>query len=210
MRIRLAAAAVFLLSLFALPALARGLYFAEEMRGFGEWNREIRAIHFDLDITIRDIDAWRANPNHAATVSGRLQLDQSTPVAITGQLNILAPAPGADGRVLVYRVAGNGLRFVGAKLVRNDGGFDLIDDVTTLHGVLLAPGAPEPTIADLVYGAKWTAEVQFEWWRPSIVLAFIDSFATIDTPWYERWWVKVLFVETTFGAVASEFFLGLL
>lgn len=90
------------------------------------------------------------------------------------------------------------------------GNFNIIDDVTTLHGVLLPRSATWPSVASLVYDGQWSSEVQFEWWRPGIVLAFLDSFTTIDTPWYEVLWVKYVFIDTTFGAVAGEFLFDLL
>ncbi|HSX61154.1 MAG TPA: hypothetical protein VLF18_13195 [Tahibacter sp.] len=189
---------------------ARGLLFDEEMRGHGYWDGELRTLHFVLDVRIPDIDRWRASPAHPAQVSGSLRLDAAAPQTLAGTLEILAPAPNQDGRVLVYRLTAANWRFLGAKLVRNDGGFDLIDDVTTLHGVLLPRTAAWPSVGSLVDDGQWSSEVQFEWWRPSIVLAFLDSFATIDTPWYEVPWVKYVFIDTTFGAVAGEFLFDLL
>jgi hypothetical protein len=194
-----------LLFIGAGTASANGLLFDEEMRGVGDWNGELRALHFALDIRIPDIDRWRASPAHPAQVAGTLRFDGGTAQSLAGTLEILAPAPNQDGRVLVYRLTAANWRFLGAKLVRNDGGFDLIDDVTTLHGVFLPRTANWPSVASLVYDGQWTSEVQFEWWRPSIVLAFLDSFTTIDTPWYEVLWVKYQFIDTTFGAVAGEF-----
>ena len=199
-----------LLCFVAGSAQARGLQFDEEMRGHGFWDGELRALHFTLDVRIPDIDRWRASPAHPAQVTGSLRLDAGAAQALSGTLEILAPAPNLDGRVLVYRLTAANWRFLGAKLVRNDGGFDLIDDVTTLHGVLLPRTATWPSVASLVYDGQWSSEVQFEWWRPSIVLAFLDSFTTIDTPWYEVLWVKYLFIDTTFGAVAGEFFFDFL
>ena len=189
---------------------AGGLLFDEEMRGHGYWNGELRALHFVLDVRIPGIERWRASPAHPAQVSGSLRLDTAAALPLSGTLEILAPAPSQDGRVLVYRLESASLRFLGAKLVRNDGGFDLIDDVTTLHGVLLPRSASWPSVASLVYDGQWSSEVQFEWWRPSIVLAFLDSFSTINTPWYDVLRVKLLFIHTTFGAVAGEFLFDLL
>lgn len=206
---RLLAFLAFLALCSSAAVQARGLAFDETMRGTGVWAGELRDVRFDFDVTIADIDAWRASTAHPASLAGTVRFDGGAPTALSGTLEILAPAPNDDGRVLVYRLQAGSLRFLGAKLVRDDGGFDLIDDVTTLHGVFLPPAAPWPTVASLVYGGQWSTEVQFEWWKPSVVLAFLDSFATIDTPWYERLWVKILFVETTFGAVAAEFFLDL-
>lgn len=199
-----------LLCFMAGPVNANGLLFDEEMRGYGQWNGELRALHFVLDVRISDIARWRASPAHPAAVTGTLRMDAGAAESLNGTLEILAPAPNQDGRVLVYRLSAANWRFLGAKLVRNDGGFDLIDDVTTLHGVLLPRSAAWPSVASLVYDGQWSSEVQFEWWRPGIVLAFLDSFTTIDTPWYEVLWVKYVFIDTTFGAVAGEFLFDLL
>lgn len=199
-----------LLCFVAGAAQAGGLRFDEELRGYGHWDGELRILHFRFDVRIPDIDRWRSSPAHPAQVSGHLRMDGGIAQPLSGTLEILAVAPDQDGRVLVYRLSSANWRFLGAKLVRNDGGFDLIDDVTTAHGALLPPTAAWPTVASLVHDGQWTSEVQFEWWRPGIVLAFLDSFTTINTPWYEVLWVKYVFIDTTFGAVAGEFLFDLL
>lgn len=82
------------------------------------------------------------------------------------------------------------------------------DDVTTAHGVL-PPAAVWPTVASLVHSAQWISEVQFKGWRPGIVLAFLESFTTINTSWYEVLWVKYVFIDTPFRAAAGEFLFDL-
>jgi hypothetical protein len=199
-----------LLSLFAaLPALAGGLKFEEEMRGYGLWQGEFRDLHLDLAVRIADVNRWRSDSSRLAQMQGAIRIDQQAAIAVTGDLQVLSTAPGVEGRLLVYRLSGNGLRFFAVKHVRDDGGADLMDDVTLLRGQLLPPGAAWPTISSILAG-QWSTEVQFEWWRPSIVIAFIDSFETIDTPWYDRLRIKWVFIETTFGDVASEFFWNLI
>lgn len=199
---------IVLLWLLLLPCFvwARGLSFSEEMHGYAYYQGEFRNAAVYLRVVINDIDAWRTNPNYAANVTGTLTLDRVPSQSINGTLNILAPAPGEDGRLLTYRFTSGALQYVGAKHVRDNAGFDLVDDMTTLHGVLLAQGQAAPTVADLLYRDVWSSELHFEWWKPSVLLSFAASFSTINTPWYEDLIVKILFLKTVFGALVREFF----
>jgi len=185
---------------------ARGLSFSEEMHGYAYYQGEFRNASVYLKVVINDIDAWRANPNVAASVTGTLNLDRISPQPINGTLQILAPAPGQDGRLLTYRLASSTLQYVGVKHVRDNAGMDVVDDMTTLHGVFLPHGQAAPTIYDLLYRAMWSSELHFEWWKPSVLLNFAGSFSTINTPWYEDLIVKILFLKTVFGSLAREFF----
>lgn len=198
----------FVLLLLLLPCTlwARGISFSEEMHGYAYYQGEFRSASVYLRVVVNDIDAWRANPGYAANVSGTLALDRLPSQSITGSLQILAPAPGDDGRLLTYRFNSGGLQYVGVKHVRDNGGFDLVDDMTTLHGIFLAQGQAVPTVQDLLYRAAWSSELQFEWWKPSVLYNFAASFNTINTPWYEDLIVKILFLKTVFGAVVREFF----
>ena len=189
-------------------AQAGGLQFEEEMRGYGLWQGSYRDVHFDLAVRIADVDAWRSDPSRVAQVTGTVQFDAAPPIPITGDLQVLSTVPGISGRLLIYRFWNGQFRFYALKHVHNNDGPDLLDDVTTLRGRVLSPYASWPTPASVLAG-QWSSEVQFEWWRPTIVAAFVASFQTIDTPWYDRWRVKWVFIETTFGNVASEFFWGL-
>lgn len=197
-----------LIAVALLPALvwARGLAFTEEMHGYAWYQGEYRNVSVHFKIVITDIDAWRANQNVAANVSGQLCVDRLPGGAVNGTLQILAPAPGDAGRLLTYRFAGAGLQFVGIKHVYNDAGPDLLDDMTTLHGLFQPAGQPQPTVQDLLYGHNWTSELQFEWWKPATLWDFSWSFATIATPWYEDLAVKILFLKTIFGDLAKVLF----
>ena len=64
-----------LLGCAAGTAQAGGLLFDEEMRGYGYWNGELRALQFALDVRIPDIDDWRASPAHTAQDAGSLRMD---------------------------------------------------------------------------------------------------------------------------------------
>lgn len=196
----------FLLIVLASIASARGLNFSEEMHGYVYWNSEFRPASVYLDVMINDIDAWRVNPNHAATVSGSLVLDNGAIRPITGQLNILTTVSGIQGRLLVYRLNGSGLRYLGVKQVRDDRGLDLVDDMTRLRGVLLPSTTALPTIPELVFQARWSSELHFEWWRPSVLWDFWLSFEVTQAWWWEHLTVKLIFVETVLGGLAREFF----
>ncbi|HYD79939.1 MAG TPA: hypothetical protein VEC06_09020 [Paucimonas sp.] len=197
-----------LLGILLLPALAcaRGLSFSEEMHGYAYYHGEYRYAHAYFRVVINDIDAWRGNQNYAATLSGTVYLDRLAGQPVTGTLQILAPASGGDGRLLTYRFAGGGLQFAGVKHVRDDVGLDLVDDMTTLRGSFAAQGQALPAIHDLLYGAAWTSELQFEWWKPAVLWDFSASFQTINTPWYEDLYVKILFLKTVLGSLARVFF----
>lgn len=197
-----------LATLVLLPCLgwARGIAFSEEMHGYAYHQGEYRNVSVYFKVVIDDIDAWRANPQHAARLSGELLIDRVPAGSVSGSLQILAPAPGAKGRLLTYRFQGASVQFVGIKHVYNNAGLDLLDDMTTLRGVFQAQGQVQPTIPDLLGGDAWTAELQFEWWKPATLWNFSWSFATITTPWYEELAVKVLFLKTIFGDLARVLF----
>lgn len=197
-----------LIGVLLLPALvwARGLSFTEEMHGYAYYQGEYRNVSVHFKIVINDIDAWRANQNYAAAVTGELRIDRLPSGTVNGTLQILAPAPNDAGRLLTYRFAGAGLQFVGIKHVYNNAGIDLLDDMTTLHGLFQPVGQVQPTVQDLLYGHNWTSELHFEWWKPATLWNFSWSFSTISTPWYEDLVVKILFLKTIFGDLAKVLF----
>ncbi|UUZ50368.1 hypothetical protein LP420_10995 [Massilia sp. B-10] len=67
-----------LIGILLLPALvwARGLAFTEEMHGYTYYQGEYRNVSVHFKIVINDIDAWRANQNYAASVTGTLSVDR--------------------------------------------------------------------------------------------------------------------------------------
>ncbi len=199
--------AFLLLCVMAVAAhAARGLSFAEEMRGYAYVDGEFRNASVQLKVVINDIDAWRVNPNVAATVTGTLFIDRMASQPLTGTLVILAPAPGDDGRLLTYRLTGTSWQVTGVKHVRDQASWEVIDDMTTLRSVFQPKGATPPAINDLLYNAQWTSEIHFEWWNPSVVWNFSTSFRTINTPWYEVLEVEAIFVTTVLGALAHTLF----
>jgi hypothetical protein len=185
------------------PASARGLSFSEEMHGYAYYQGEFRHAHVFLHVVVVDIDAWRSNPSYAANISGTLVMDRVVTQPISGTLQILAPAPNDDGRLLTYRFHSGSLQFTGLKHVRDAGGVEVVDDMTTLHGVFQPLAETPPSVFDLLYGNLWSSELHFEWWNATTVWNFVTSFVTINTPWYEDWSVKALFVETVLGVLAS-------
>ncbi len=192
--------------LFGTTVAARGLDFAEEMHGYGYWNAEFRDVSFYLDVQIPDIDAWRASAAHPANVTGYTVFDGGAALPITGQLQIMTAVPGVDGRLLVYRLNAASFRYLGAKLVHDDRGFDVVDDVTRLRGVFRTTAQPLPDVHTMLRRAQWSSEVFFEWWRPSVLWDFFVSFTVTNAWWWEHIPVKVLFVETFLGGLAEEFF----
>ncbi|MGO4377156.1 hypothetical protein [Pseudoduganella sp. RAF53_2] len=197
-----------LLLCLMLPCLAwaRGISFSEEMHGYAWYGGEYRLAHVYLNVRIGDIDAWRSNPNHSATVSGTLVMDGVPNQPVTGTLNILSPAPGDDGRLLAYRLNSAAVQVLGVKHVHDDPGMDLIDDMTTLHAVFAPAGQALPSVQDVLYQAVWTSELHFEWWKPDVVWDFTTSMSTINTAWYDELTVRILFVETIFSTLAKVFF----
>ena len=61
-------------------------------------------------------------------------------------------------------------------------------------------------VHELLYQALRTSELHFEWWNPSVVWRFGNSFTTIGTPWYQELEVKAIFVRTVLGALARTLF----
>lgn len=191
-----------------LPCLgwAKGISFAEEMHGYAYYQGEYRSVSVYFKVVINDIDAWRANQNYAAQVTGSMRIERVPEAPVSGTLQILAPAPNDAGRLLTYRFSGGGIQFVGIKHVYNNAGLDLMDDMTTLHGLFQPLGQPQPTVHELLYGHNWTSELHFEWWKPATLWDFSWSFDTIATPWYEELQVKILFLKTIFGNLAQVLF----
>jgi hypothetical protein len=201
--------ALLLLALCTLAAHARGLAFSETMNGYAYQDGEFRNAIVSLRVTIADIDAWHANLNTPATITGTLAMDRLPVQPITGTLVILAPAAGETGRLLTYRFTSATLQFTGVKHVQDSAGTEVFDDMTTLHGLFQPRGATPPTAVALIDGAQWTSELHFAWWDPGTVIAFVASFSTSNTPWWQILDVEGIFVATMFGALASTLFPGL-
>ncbi|MDV8149309.1 GMC family oxidoreductase [Arthrobacter sp. B10-11] len=114
-----------------------------------------RRMMFELTITAPDIDAFVRDPLHPATAEGYVLADQfggRLPVE-RGWFNLFVrEAPDGAGRKMLYRLwlrdpGGTPLTFVGHKDVRNDAGFDVWGDTTTLYVTVLRGHVPPPGTA---------------------------------------------------------------
>lgn len=112
-------------------------------------------IVFELTITADDIDAFRDDPLHPARATGWVECDVlggRLPVE-RGWFHLFVAAPGMPGRRMLYRLwltdaAGTPVTLVGCKVIRDDPGFDLWRDTTTLTVHLLAGHAAPSDGAD--------------------------------------------------------------
>jgi cholesterol oxidase len=124
----------------------------EKGRGLGR--DRSRRMMFELTITAPDIDAFVRDPLHPATAEGYVLADQfggRLPVE-RGWFNLFVKdgGPDAAGRKMLYRLwlrdpGGTPLTFVGHKDVRNDAGFDVWADTTTLYVTVLRGHVPPPS-----------------------------------------------------------------
>lgn len=124
---------------------------ADPEAGFREGRERNEALMFELTITAADVDSFVADPAHAGTASGYLEgaLVGGRREVERGWFNLFVEAPGTaqETRLMRYRLwvttdAGP-VTFVGEKVVRDDPGFDLWADTTTLF-VQLVEGHAEP------------------------------------------------------------------
>lgn len=133
-----------------------GLEFTEEMKGyvtFGELNYE-RGFRkgkqngtfflFHLTIQTDDVDRFIADPTHEMTARGWVECEElggRLPVE-NGMFTLFAKAEDRSRTTMRYRLffrdgAGNPLTLSGFKDIRDDPGFDLWSDTTTLYTKLL-------------------------------------------------------------------------
>ncbi|MFB9891380.1 hypothetical protein [Planobispora takensis] len=97
-------------------------------------------------VTIGNVDRFVADPQHTAALSGEIELPGITrriPFR-NGTFQLFVPSRGAGLRLMTYEAefehAGARHRFAGEKRVRDDFGFDLMPDTTTLHSRLYRNG----------------------------------------------------------------------
>jgi cholesterol oxidase len=129
---------------------------------------------FELTITAPDIDGFVRDPRHPATAEGYVLADQfggrlpvergwfnlfvrdSTTAAggspASGSPASGSPASGSPARKMLYRLwlrdpGGTPLTFVGHKDIRNEAGFDVWPDTTTLFVTVLEGHVPPPDVA---------------------------------------------------------------
>ncbi|MEI3847220.1 MULTISPECIES: GMC oxidoreductase [unclassified Microbacterium] len=147
---------------------ARKVRFTEQMKGFvalgardpHDAYEDARILDekfmFELTIETSDIDAFVADPSHAGTASGYVDADVlggRVPVERGWFHLFVRPDDGADRR-MVYRLwitpdSGAPFTVLGIKEVRDDPGFDLWDDTTTLYVQLLTGHVPPPDVGEL-------------------------------------------------------------
>ncbi|MBM7502689.1 GMC oxidoreductase [Agromyces aurantiacus] len=137
--------------------------FTEQMKGFfvlGEGDPRSAAadarvrderMMFELTITAPDIDAFVEGDSHEGVATGYLESDAlgGRQQVERGWFNLFVGSARDDERLMKYRLwlttdAGTPVTFVGFKEVRDDPGFDLWEDTTTLFVQVLDGHVPPP------------------------------------------------------------------
>jgi cholesterol oxidase len=132
-----------------MTTAAPGITFSETMKGpFTEGeadpvsgaesaSRSHLAMH--ATVTIRDLDRFIADPDHSGEISGSIDYEPLAMGIPTGQgvFRLFAPGNAPRTRYMVYELpfthAGHDYYLAGRKEVRDDPGFDLWSDTTTLY-----------------------------------------------------------------------------
>ncbi len=144
----------FLPEVTQMNSSAPGISFRETMKGYfaldesdpeagaaiGKTRDTELAMH--ASINIRDLAAFIADPEHRGEIVGSIDfppLGYDMP-ASNGEFNLFSPAEEPDTKYMIYELSfeHGGLTYylAGKKTVRDDPGFDLLSDTTTLHTVL--------------------------------------------------------------------------
>jgi len=131
-----------------------GISFRETMAGYfsldetepeagaatGKTNDTELALH--ATINIRDIDGFISDPEHLGDINGSIDfppLGTDMP-ASHGNFNLFSPADEPKTKYMIYELGfehgGQHYYIAGRKTVRDDPGFDMLSDTTTLHTVL--------------------------------------------------------------------------
>lgn len=141
------------------------------------------AAAFEVTVTARDIDAFCADPLHAADLTGWLECDLlgGRRAIERGWFNLFVAAPGTAGRRMLYRIwvtdaAGSAVTLVGMKDIADDPGFDLWKDTTTLSVRLLTGHVPPPTGGDPADAIEAIAAPRL----PDVIAAGIMTIAPAD------------------------------
>jgi len=134
--------------------MAGGIAFKETMEGWfalGANSPEAGAEHgkrqgtklaMHAAITIDDLDRFITVREHPGALTGSVDFQPLGfgLAARTGVFQLFAPAPGEEGRQMIYELAfeadGKDYYLAGAKRVRNDPGIDIWKDTTTLYTTL--------------------------------------------------------------------------
>lgn len=106
----------------------------------GQANNTEFTIHATIDI--KDIEAFIRDSERTGTLTGRVDF---TPfgkdfLGYNGAFNLFSPSDDPDAKLMIYELTfdhdGKTYRFSGKKDVRDDPGFDLLSDTTTLYATL--------------------------------------------------------------------------
>lgn len=109
----------------------------EQGRTAGERDGTTLAIH--VTVTVRDLDRFVADPDHNGSLAGTVDFTPLARAMPTGEgvFRLFAPAAEPGTTLMVYELPfehdGKAYYLAGAKKVRDDPGFDLWSDTTTLY-----------------------------------------------------------------------------
>lgn len=138
----------------AMQTPTPGITFRETMEGWfslgvtdpkegarlGKTNQTTLALH--ASIYIRDLAQFIANPTHTGYITGSVDVEsmgQQIP-ATRGVFNIFSPTDEPNTKLMVYEFGfvhqGQPYYLAGKKEVRDDAGFDMLSDTTTLYTTL--------------------------------------------------------------------------
>jgi cholesterol oxidase len=108
-------------------------------RGAERGNREHTPLTVASTITVRDLDAFIKDPKHPGSIQGEISFTPfGAPIpAAIGVFNLFSPADEPRTKLMVYEFGfaheGQDYYLAGRKTVRDDPGFDLWTDTTTLY-----------------------------------------------------------------------------
>lgn len=145
----------------ASPAPPTALEFTEEMKGyvtFGQLDHEVgyrqgresgESLMFHLTLKMDDVERFLADQQHACRVVGYVdsrRLGQRRPVD-DGEFNLFVESDGPEATQMRYRLLfsddnGAPLTLQGFKTIRDDPGFDVWSDTTTLYTRILEGHVP--------------------------------------------------------------------
>ena len=137
------------LNMTAQPTPAPGVTFRETMKGgftLGETDPKTGAkkgaktpLAMDATISIHDLDRFASDPEHSGGITGRVSwsgFGENIP-AKKGVFNLFSPTDDPELKLMVYELgfshAGQDYYLAGQKDVKDDPGFDLWSDTTTLY-----------------------------------------------------------------------------
>jgi predicted acylesterase/phospholipase RssA len=111
-------------------------------RGATRGTAERTTLTMHATVTVHDVDRFISDPTHAGSLLGDIDF---TPFgkgmpSSAGVFNLFAPASATDLKYMIYELAfthgGKPYYLAGKKHVRDDAGFDLLSDTTTLYTTL--------------------------------------------------------------------------